>query len=295
MNLRNRTILNVFAFLTVALSTVSSARVCRAAPVCSNNAGNSPSVCVDWNGIDDPELNFDFRFDFTDPANPGVTLLTGDPGWMVWSQLGGVYIIPGNLGAIKIDPTLPTDNFGVELASPVGQPGAANVGSIVLSAANWTGNSSISGGEIAGNLTGDLTVVQDGAGAGGEAAFTISGNATGNITIPTIATGARLDILGDASGTVQVGEVVGPGITGGVLHVSSVSGTVEAALMKGWLQVGSVVGTGAVRVTQRMDGGTLSVGDAAPTASVVIADMVNGSVVTLSEQGATWAGRVRRL
>ena len=107
-------------------------------------AGSSPYVCVFKNG-DDPEVDVDFEIDFTDPANPVITLLTGNLGWKVWSQVSVSDTTPANIGDILIDATLPADVFEMSLMNATGGPGAANVGSILLSDLDplWTGHSSI--------------------------------------------------------------------------------------------------------------------------------------------------------
>ncbi len=70
---------------------------------------------------------------------------SGEPTrWSVWSQVSVSDTTPANIGDIKIDATIPTDVFEMSLLNATGGPGAANVGSILLSdATNWTGHSSI--------------------------------------------------------------------------------------------------------------------------------------------------------
>ena len=108
-------------------------------------AGSSPYVCVFKNGVEpDPEPEVDFRFDLTVPANPVITLLTGSDEWQVWSKVNSTSSTPGDIGDILIDASATTDNFEVTILDDLGGPGAANVGSIILSdATNWTGHSSI--------------------------------------------------------------------------------------------------------------------------------------------------------
>ncbi len=257
-------------------------------------SGGGPTICVRFDNLAQaPEENVHFVFDFSDPPNPSVELRRGRNvqgalyEWRVWSK--DAQENPANIGSI----TGPGEfDYDVKILNGLDGPGATNVSAIILDPLGDHFSSITAGSKITGDLTGDLLVEKDALGTGGEADFTIDGNATGNITIPTIPTGTRLDINGDASGTVQVGEVVGPFGVGGSLAISSVSGNVDAAVVKGLMSVGNIVGNGAVRVTQRMDGGSLNVMNAGPTASVIIADMVNGSVVTLSDWGATWAGQV---
>ena len=157
---------------------------------CDDNGGNSPLVCVYWEGPVAPEAGSDFAFDFvTDPDNrdnPDVTFFTGNDGWRVWSQVSWTENIPANLGDIKIDPTLPTDNFSVTIAHGASD-GAEDVASIALVDEGWTGESNLPGGSIAGDLLGDL-VLQKSGGQGGVASFTIGGDLHEDVTIPRVDT-----------------------------------------------------------------------------------------------------------
>jgi hypothetical protein len=134
--------------------------------------GTQIKICVEWSQLGSPELNVDFRVLFTDPANPSVELRTGDvgnenhPGWIVYAEKVSDGS-PANIGALTIDPSTSSENFRVRIAKGTG-PGAANVGTINLNAASWSGHSSLAdGSRIAGDLTGNLTVVRSGA-SGGE-------------------------------------------------------------------------------------------------------------------------------
>ncbi|MEE9297335.1 MAG: hypothetical protein V3W34_20535 [Phycisphaerae bacterium] len=124
----------------------------------------------------------------------------------------------GNIGSLTINPSLPSsDDFEVTIANGA-NPGAANVGSIVLDETDpdWTGYSTLDGETISGNLTGALTVVEDSGGSGGSAsAFTIEGDALGAITLPN---GDGFTIEGDITGTVSMGEGAGF-VLGGLLDV----------------------------------------------------------------------------
>lgn len=151
--------------------------------------GNSPLVCVDWDGADPPEAPTNFFFDFgPDPNNPtvpNVTFVTGNNGWKVWSQVNAADATPANLGHVKIDQSLPpTANVSVTIAHGSSH-GAANLASVALVNAGFTGQSNLSGGSIAGNLEDDL-VLQESDGQGGVGSFTIGGNVLGNITIPKV-------------------------------------------------------------------------------------------------------------
>jgi len=101
-------------------------------PICNDNAGNSPLVCVGWANADPPDAQTDFVLDFgSDPNSPGVVFRTGNDGWKVWSQESWTDYSPANLGHIKIDPDLTMANFSLEIAHGL-SPGAANVASMIL-------------------------------------------------------------------------------------------------------------------------------------------------------------------
>lgn len=159
---------------------------------CYDNEGNSPLVCVNWDRPDPPIRDTNFTLD-TDPdsenpdatLNPNVSFVTGNDGWRVWSQVSRVDSTPASLGHIRINPLVSNSNFGVTIAQGP-SPGAANVASMRLVKEGWTGRSNVSGGSIAGDLTGDL-VVQESSEQGGEAIFTIGGDLLGNVTIPSTA------------------------------------------------------------------------------------------------------------
>ncbi len=176
-----------------------SGSVSHADEVCvPNNLG--PDICVNKDGAD-PVLDVNFTVDYeTDPANPSVTLLTGSLSWNVRSDDNGN---PGNIGNLTIDPSQPADNFGVKIANGE-NPGAADVESIVLKDADpgWTGYSSLTGGQITGTLTGDLTVVQDASSTGGRLTFSIGQHAKGTITAGIV---LSLSIGANASGDIEVG------------------------------------------------------------------------------------------
>ena len=185
MKPRNTTRSNVSALFGAFVLTFWVTSLCHADPYCSDNNGNSPYVCVDKDGPDPiPDVNFAFDFQ-ADPDNPDVTFWTANDGWKVWSQVSETNETPANLGDLKIDPTLPTDNFSVTVAHGEA-PGAANIKSIVLDDENWEGYSNLTGGRMSGDLTGDLYLQRAPAGQGGSASFTIAGIAEGDLTIPVV-------------------------------------------------------------------------------------------------------------
>lgn len=197
---------------------------------CDDHYGLSPLVCVKWDGGLPPQANQDFRIDtVSDPGNPNatlnpnVTLYTENDDWWVWSQVSRTNNAPGNLGHIRIDPALNDGNYSVTIARG-SSAGAVNVASILL-VKEGPIQSSLTGGAIAGDLTGDL-VVQESGGQGGAVSFTIGGNLGGNVTIPAAGSfqvngDVQLNAtitLGSASGTVDVlgvfdGDICGANIT----------------------------------------------------------------------------------
>jgi hypothetical protein len=182
--------------------------------ICNDNNGNSPLVCVDWDGELPPVRNVNFTIDtISDSENPNATLypnvtfVTGNDEWNVWSQVSRSDATQANLGHIKIDPDAGSiDNFGVTVAHGA-SPGAANVASIALVKTGWTGESNLPAGRIAGDLTGDLAL-QGTPGQSGAASFTIDGSVSGNVNIPTVDT---LQVNGAVSpgATITIGGFVG--------------------------------------------------------------------------------------
>ncbi len=281
---------SVALVLAIALTLVV-AKVCYADPFCDDNSELSPYVCVDKDGPD-PVPPFDFVFDFqTDADNPGVTFFTGNDGWVVWSQVSETDETPANLGAIGIDPTLPTANFSVTVAHGE-QPGAANVGSIVLETDEWTGHSSIAGGRISGGLTGDLTV-QESSGEGGTVSFTVDGNVEGDITGGTI---SALSIGGNLSlSVVKIYDVTGTMSVAG--HFLSGGGSFAAHDISGSLSIGGNaygqmhlgVFTGSLSVAGDVGFDMLTIWGSG--SGNITGGAVTGAYVVLSEdEGHTYSG-----
>ena len=151
-----------FSTVVVGIPVLGAAVPCLAGGT-DCQTGSTVKVCVVWGQPFDPVHGVDYEVDFTDPSNPDISLLKGDDAWELYAEVVGFPAVPANIGAITIDPAQDADNFGVKIAKGL-EPGAVNVGSMVLDGAsnpNWTGHSIITGGVIAGNLTGDLTVVAD--------------------------------------------------------------------------------------------------------------------------------------
>ncbi len=211
MNWKNLKMVNVATVIAAGTLVAAGAGVCLADnPYCDDNGGNSPYVCVSKSGLD-PEPQTDFVFDFSDADNPDVILKTGNPDWAVWSQVSEQDPTPANLGDITLDPSQSTDSFEVTIANGA-YPGAVNVASIDLRAASWTGYSSIDGGHITGNLTGDLRLQQDSGGAGGDISgtFTVDDDVSGSIKVPVIS--GTLHINGNLSGNITVTDKIKGGL-----------------------------------------------------------------------------------
>ncbi len=172
---------------------------------CSDNGGNSPYVCVEWNQGTNPVPNTNFEFDFSDAAKPDVKFRTGDSGWKVWSQKTDTDTTPDNLGDLTIDADVLTDDFEIRIANGPTGAGAVSIASLELKDpnVNWTGFSSVSG-STAGALAGDLIVVRDSAGNGGTCNLTIGGDVPNDISVPIV---EYLDIQGNVSGSIAVEEV----------------------------------------------------------------------------------------
>ncbi len=193
---------------------------------CVQDGSSVTEVCLEWSDALNPQPVVDFQVGFTDPLNPEITLITGDLGWIVYSEVVSTSV-PANIGALRLNPAVSTDNFEVTIEKD-GGAGAANVGSADLTAVGWTGESSISAGIIDGDFTGDLRLQRGSTGGvlsdSLSDAFIIRGDLTGTIEVPVIH--GALFIEGDVSGTLEVTETV----DGGVVVVSTVSSTGEVIL-----------------------------------------------------------------
>ncbi len=176
----------------------------------SVDCGTTTTVWVEWSQVGNPDPVQDFRVDCTDAVNPDVEFLKGDGGWVLWAVQYGTQD-PGSLGAISIDWTSGPDDFEVTIANGA-NPGAANVKSMVLDDTGWTGYSSITGGQIALDQIGPITVKADGGGNGGALALVIGRYKTGDLNAATV---ASVDI-GDA----MTGSITATTITS--LHVAAI-------------------------------------------------------------------------
>ena len=187
---------------------------------CVNNG--TVKVCAEWSDPVAPVDGTNFRVTFNGPAGADLELLTGDPEWRLWTTLVSSGAVT-DFGAITLNPTVNTDNFTVRIWGN-NEAGAANVGSIVLDDAGFTGYSSLAGVTIDGHVTGAITLVEfdDGVNppVGGEVTglvligYGISpefGGVVGPITIPKVSA----DVLirgnyGDvnASHNIDLGVIV---------------------------------------------------------------------------------------
>lgn len=116
-------------FLAILLGVAATSR--GGGSACED--GSIVRVCLEWSQEDDPALDVDFRLAFSgetgiDAYNPKIELLTGDEGWVVYSESLASGNAIANIGALTIDPSPnSSDIFNVKIARG-GGPGAGNVG-----------------------------------------------------------------------------------------------------------------------------------------------------------------------
>jgi len=200
---------------------------------CAQNGG--PYVCVRFDNLDDaPIENTDFSFAFDGSGNPTVTFILGDDGlgttyeWRVWSQVSSVNDTPADIVEIK---GLNAEDYEVKILQPDDDPGAEDVTTINLDPSNAANYSLIEAGELAGNLSGNLTLQQSSGDSGGSLAFTVgsvgssstmtipvcsnfyvTGSVSGDLVVTEIPNGnGRLQIDGNltSTGSIDIGEMVG--------------------------------------------------------------------------------------
>ncbi len=165
--------------------------------------GTSPYVCAKRTG--QVLVGVNVTFDLTDPDNPDVALKSGASDWLVWSQVSSTDTKVYDLGDLTLAPSGADEDFAVSILNPVTvSTGAANIKSIVLSASSWSGHSRLAG-VVTGDLSGDLKVVEDSAGVGGDidGLFVIKGTVTGNITVPHAAGLSFEGTFGDIGGSTH--------------------------------------------------------------------------------------------
>lgn len=264
--------------LTFGLNTTS------ATPVCDDNGGLSPYICVDKDGV--PAVHGqDFVRDFTDPANPDITLITGNLDWQVWSQNAFNFPTAANLGGVKIDPSLDSDNFVVTICNPEGFPGARGFGGAVLidtdPQSTWTGYSSLPQVVVSNDLTGDITVRESG-GNGGALDLEVGTIATGHIQEGVTVTAdklSNLSVTGNLHGAINIVDML-PGA--------------ELRIERKVTSTGSITISGNAELVKVEDNveGTVSIGTIAPTGYLSVGEVSGGpervviSSANLTETGA---------
>lgn len=256
-----------------------SAGVCLAGgKTCVRDGADTTEICLEWSQVPDPDEGNDFEVDFTDASNPDITLKSGDVGWILSSEdisSGN----EGNIGDIRLNPAVSTDDFEVTIANGA-SAGADDVGSIDLSPASWTGYSTIEGGTISGDLNGVLTVAKGSGGSGGKCTLVIEGSVTGNITVPVV---VSLVIEKNTSGVIDVGEVQASGLfqIGELISYPPQpgQGNVSGAVTVDYIRRNAAFETHGdlsanFTVVNGIQGGTLSIGGNVTSASTIkIEDM----------------------
>ncbi len=96
-------------------------------------SGTSVRVCASWSQALPPVPGQDFVVTYSGTGVPTIELRTGDLAWEVYAEVIATGA-PADIAALTIDPSSSSENFVVALTNN-GEPGAANVGSVNLSAA----------------------------------------------------------------------------------------------------------------------------------------------------------------
>ncbi|UCC30492.1 MAG: hypothetical protein JSU86_20125, partial [Phycisphaerales bacterium] len=172
----------------------------------------SPTITVTWDCAGEPVDPDHYHVDYTNPSYPDVELKSECLSWKIKSVDNGN---PGDIGEI---PATDAYNYGLEITDGSSGPGARDVQKIDLNPSDAAKYSLINGGQISGDLTGDLFVQESSDESGGSVSFTVDGNVEDDITAATI---ASLSIGGNLSGNVSVDDVSGTmSVTGDFLTVS---------------------------------------------------------------------------
>ena len=239
-----------------AVAVLGFAVVCPA-QTCVTDASSDVRICVDWGEVDDPDIGDDFTVDYSlDADNPDIKLLTGSLTWQVWAEDKTNNALPANIGKIWADDAEDYVLFIAEGSYPQ-TVGAEDVGSILLLPSGTHFSGMASGSQIAGDLTGDLQMIKNASGSGGQGGILIGGELSGNIAA---AHGRELTVVGDMSGSVTVED----GITGEMQFEGAVSGSIE--------------------VTDKLDGGHIHCdGGVTSAATITIGDMLTYSGATISQ------------
>ncbi len=234
---------------------------------CVRDVSSTTEVCLEWSLVANPVEGTDFDVDFSDASNPDIQLIAGNLGWIVSSEVVSSGN-PANIGDLSLAPDELADDFEVKIANGAGA-GAANVSSIILTATDFTGYSSLdAGSKITGTLKGALTVVEDSGGNGGGVRFTVDGDVTGVMTVPN----ARgLTVEGDITADVSLGKgtgfVLGGTFSGDDFHVDDITN---------WtLPLGDVANATDVWVDDTMDGGIIEVDEAVGTGGPAVGSFID--------------------
>ncbi|MCZ6652852.1 MAG: hypothetical protein O7D91_07480 [Planctomycetota bacterium] len=211
MNRTNQISANAVPYVIVVFLLVTLLASRSYAETC---VGTSLRICVDFISAGNPVFPNDFNV-----VGDNLILKIGAEDWRVWSQVSASDTTPADFGSITLNPTVPADNFEVEIKNgTTGGAGAANVGSIVLDDAGFTGYSNLGATTIDGHVTGAITLVDDGAmpPQGGEVTGAVViglgvfplGGVDGPITITKVS--AFVTIFGSVDGSITITQVSAP-------------------------------------------------------------------------------------
>ncbi len=260
---------------------------------CVQDGADTTKVCVEWSLVADPDEITDFTVNFADASNPDIELITGNLGWIVSSEVVSSGN-PANIGDLSLAPDDLADDFEVKIANGSGA-GAADVGSIILTATSFTGYSLLEGGSISGDLTGDLTLVSDSGGTGGTSSgFTIDGAAKGNITMEdgagftiggAYAPGTiseKIDVAGITSGTMKIGSVAAQRIDAGAMSggILQIDGDIDGVGVapQCTFYITSMVSSSSLRGAYTQTAGSLTI----EAAVILSGDLASGCTIDFS-------------
>lgn len=168
---------------------------------------DGPTVCMSWDASGDPRHPEDFEVSYDDPAYPNVQLKTGAL-WTVRSVDTENPFDAGDIGTIS-SPF--SDSFDVRLGTGVFDPGARDVQNIILDPqgrGSDAHHSSVAGGYLTGDLTGDLVLQQSDRGERGDCSLVIAGDMEGELWIPVVKV---LQIRGRSHAAIHVGDIAEDG------------------------------------------------------------------------------------
>jgi len=162
-----------------------------------------PTVYVTWKEVPGPVEGTHYMIHDADPDYPDVELIHESLTWCIWSEDSDN---PDWIGDIGVISSPHPENFGVTIENDQGGSGAREVKGIILDPTDAAKYSVINGGQISGDLTGDLFVEESSGESGGSVSLTVDGNVEGDITAGTI---SSLSIGGNLAGDVNVDDVTG--------------------------------------------------------------------------------------